>query len=125
MSAHHDQVIDRALRAMGRALAAGADHKAAMQAALTAASSTGCLREYSVVVEGVRLTVGVDEDIEDGWVICAEPGADLSGLTKDGGRLYQLIDSAVIAQMKREAAHEAQDRIEKRHADGRAQMEVM
>ncbi len=125
MSAHHDQVIDRALRALGRALAAGADHKAAMQAALTAAASTGCLHEYSVVVEGVRLTVGVDEDIEDGWVIKVDAGTDLAGLTQDGGRLYQLIDIAVIAKMKREAAHEAQDRIEERHADGRAQMEVM
>lgn len=122
---HKDEVIDRALRAMGRALAAGADGKAAMQAALTAASSTGCLQEYSVVVDGVRLTVGFDGDIEDGWVICADPGADLSGLTQDGGRLYQLIDSAVVAQMKREAAHEAQDRIEERHADLRSQIEVM
>ena len=122
---HKDEVIDRALRAMGRALAAGADGKSAMQAALTAAASTACLHEYSVVVDGVRLTVGFDGDIEDGWVIKVDAGTDLAGLTQDGGRLYQIIDSALIDKMKREAAHEARDRIEERHADLRAQMEVM
>ena len=73
MSAHQDQVIDRALRAMGRALSVGADHKVAMQAALTAAASTGCLNEYRIVIDGVVLTVGFEADIEDGWVTCAEP----------------------------------------------------
>ena len=124
MSAHQDQVIDRALRAMGRALSVGADHKTAMQAALTAAASTGCLNEYRIVVEGVALLVGFDGDIEDGWVICVEPGADLSGLTQDGGRLYQLIDRAVCAAMERETAREALDRIEERHAERRA-LEVL
>ena len=120
MSAHRDQVIDRALRALGRALAAGADGKAAMQAALTAAASTGCLHEYRIVIDGVVLTVGFDADIEDGWVICAEPGADLSGLTQDGGPLFERIDRAVCADMEREMAREALDRIEERHAERRA-----
>ena len=125
MSAHSDQVIDSALRAMGRALAAGADGKAAMQAALTAAASTGCMHEYRIVIDGVVLTVGFDGDIEDGWVICAEPGADLAGLTQDGGPLFERIDRAVFKAMERETEREALDRIEERHADLRAQMEMM
>ena len=85
MSAHDDQTIDRAVRAMGRALATGADHKSAMRAALNSAASTGCLREYTVTVRGVRLAVGFEADIEDGWVITTAAGTDISQLADDGG----------------------------------------
>lgn len=117
MSAH-DDTIDRAVRAMGRALAAGADHKAAMRAALTAAASTGCLREYSVTVDTVGLVVGFEADIEDGWVIGAAPGTDLSPLLARG-ELFERIDKAVCKAMERESARDALDRIEERHAERR------
>ena len=100
MSTHDEQTIDRAVRAMGRALAAGADHKAAMRAALNAAASTGCLREYSVTVDTVGLVAGFDADIEDGWVIVAPAGTDLAPLLARG-ELFERIDKAVIHEMER------------------------
>ncbi len=115
MSTHDEQTIDRAVRAMGRALAAGADHKAAMRAALAAASTTGCLREYAVAVHGVELMCGFDADIEGAWVITVKPGTDLSELLLNSDFAGR-IDVAVVKQMERETDRDALDRIEERHA---------
>ena len=120
MSDHDEQMIDRAVRAMGRALAAGFDYKAAMRAALNAAASTGCLREYSVTVRGVKLLVGFDADIDGGWVITTAAGTDICQLADDGGELFQAIDRATCAAMDRESDCDALDRIEERHAARRA-----
>jgi len=119
MSAHDEQTIDRAVRAMGRALAAGSDHKTAMRAALNAAASTGCLREYVVTVAGVKLTCGFGADIEDGWIITGAPGEDLAPMLTQSD-LFAAIDRAVIRQMERETNREALDRIEERHELRRA-----
>ena len=124
MSAHDDLTIDRALRAMGRALAKGADHKTAMRAALDAAASTGCLREYSVTVDTVSLVVGFDGDIEDGWIIQVAPGTDLSPMLSTDSAIER-IDRAVCAAMARESEREVLDRIEERHAEMRALAEVL
>ena len=118
MSTNDEQTIDRAVRAMGRALAAGADHKAAMRAALAAASTTGCLREYAVAVHGVELMCGFDADIEDAWVITVQPGTDLSELLLNS-EFAGLIDVAVVKQMTGETGRDELERIEERHAERR------
>lgn len=93
-----DQTIDKAVRAFGRALSVGSDHKGAMRAALAAASGTGCVQECSVVVDGVRLHVGLGQDIEDGWVVTTDAGADISQMLT--GELFGRVDRAVVAAIE-------------------------
>jgi hypothetical protein len=115
----NEQTIDRATRALGHSLARGADMRTAMRAALAAAVSTGCLYEYPVVIDRVELTVGVGEDLEDGWAIVVEPGTDLAPLLTQGpmdGR----IDRALTAAMDRSAARASREEVERRHDDARA-----
>lgn len=111
-----EQTIDQAVRAMGRALAAGADHKAAMRAALKTIASTGCLNEFHIKLHGVDLVVGFAADIEDEWFIKVAPGVDLAPLLMESN-LAGAIDVLLVKAMKRETDRDALDRIEERHAE--------
>jgi hypothetical protein len=119
-----DETIDRALRAMDRALTAGRDMRSAMRAALLSVSSTGLRNEFAIELHGVELLVGFSADIEDEWIITAAPGADLAPLLLESD-LAGRIDVLVVAEMAREAARNAADALADQHAAQRAHSEVL
>lgn len=118
MSVHDDEMIDRATKALGNALARGADIRSAMRSALAAAASTGCRHEHEVVIDQVGLMVGFGDDVEDGWVIQVEPGTDLAPLLAQGP-LFSRIDRALEASISRGAARAAREETERRHDERR------
>ena len=93
-----DATISRATKALGNALARGAEMRDAMRLALEAAALTGCAHEYAVTVENTALVCGFDGDIEDGWIVKAPVGSDISALFHSEP-MFGRLDAAVVAAM--------------------------
>lgn len=75
--------VEIAIRAYGRALAAGQSGEAAMRAAFNSVFGLGgpCIKR--VTINGVDLVVSFDGDPEDGWSIMVQHGTDISALLSD------------------------------------------
>lgn len=97
-----DRIIKRAVKALGTALSRGLSIEAAVGAALDSAATVPAQYTLNVHVQGVPLTVcwdGTPED--DGWVVLAQPGQDLSRLVE---RDHDAIDQQITAYLTTERA---------------------
>ena len=78
-----DETIGHAIKAFGRALAAGQTQEAAMRAAFNSVFGMGGPNIKRVTLNGVDLVVGFDGEPEDGWAIMVQHGTDISALLSD------------------------------------------
>ncbi len=78
-----DETIGHAIKAFGRALAAGQTQEAAMRAAFNSVFGLGGPSTKRVTLNGVDLVVSYDGEPEDGWVIMVQHGTDIAPLLSD------------------------------------------
>ena len=97
-----ERMIKRAMKALGTALSRGLSMEAAVGAALDSAATVPAQHTMNVHVQGVPLTVCWDGDpADDGWVVLAAPGQDLSMLVE---RDHDEIDQQITAYLDNERA---------------------
>ena len=75
--------VEIAIRAYGRALAAGQSGEAAMRAAFNSVYGFGGPHIKRITLSGVDLVVSYDGEPEDGWAIMVQHGTDISALLSD------------------------------------------
>ena len=75
--------INQAIRAYGRALAAGQSGEAAMRAAFNSVFGMGGANIKRITLNGVDLVVSYDGEPEDGWSVLVQHGTDISAILSD------------------------------------------
>ena len=75
--------ISNAIRAYGRALAAGQTQESAMRAAFNSVFGLGGPNIKRVTLNGVDLVVSFDGKPEDGWSVLVQHGTDIGPLLSD------------------------------------------
>jgi hypothetical protein len=78
-----EETIGNAIKAYGRALAAGQTQESAMRAAFNSVFGLGGPNTKRIALNGVDLVVSFDGEPEDGWSVMVQHGTDIATLLSD------------------------------------------